>query len=66
MHAAGPSRFDDAASYLSRYELYDEAFRLYKDDKEHLPVVYDLYGDYLYDRRDFHEAAICEYTSTEE
>lgn len=35
---AGLERFEDAASYLSRYELYDEAFRIYKDDQEHLPV----------------------------
>jgi hypothetical protein len=34
----GASRFEDAASYLARYELYDEAFRLYKGDHERLPV----------------------------
>ncbi|OCF35522.1 elongator complex protein 1 [Kwoniella heveanensis BCC8398] len=55
---SGPDKFGDAASYLSRYELYDEAFRLYADDEEHLPVIHDLYGDYSYDRRDFAEAAI--------
>jgi elongator complex protein 1 len=59
IHAAGPSRFDDAASYLSRYELWDEAFRLY-DGTDELRTVQDLYGDYLYDRREFHDAAICE------
>jgi len=59
LKAAGPERFDDASSYLSRYELYDTAFEIYKDDKEHLAVVHELYGDYLYDRRDFHDAAIC-------
>jgi elongator complex protein 1 len=58
--AAGPTRFADASSYLSRYELYDTAFELYKDDKESLAVVHELYGDYLYDRRDFYDAAICE------
>lgn len=42
LHAAGPGRFEDAASYLSRYELYDAAFRIYKDDKEHLPVSWHL------------------------
>ncbi|KLT46470.1 IkappaB kinase complex, IKAP component [Cutaneotrichosporon oleaginosum] len=56
LHAAGSSRFDDAASYLSRYELWDEAFRLY--NAEELRTVQDLYGDYLYDRREFHDAAI--------
>ncbi|KAK8843352.1 hypothetical protein IAR55_007009 [Kwoniella newhampshirensis] len=55
---AGPSRFEDAASYLARYELYDEAFELYAEDKEQLLVVHDLYGDYLYDRRDFTDAAL--------
>jgi elongator complex protein 1 len=72
--AAGEERFDDATSYLSRYELYDEAFRLYAGKEEslvvslssiwgartYLQVVHDLYGDYLYDRREFYDAAICE------
>lgn len=57
LQQAGPSRFEDASSYLARYELYDEAFKLYADDQERLPAIYDLYGDYLYDRRDFDEAA---------
>ena len=72
--AGGDERFDDATSYFSRYELYDEAFRLYADKPESLlvcpvasrgfskltyKVVHDLYGDYLYDRREFHHAAIC-------
>nr|XP_018259126.1 elongator complex protein 1 [Kwoniella dejecticola CBS 10117]OBR81284.1 elongator complex protein 1 [Kwoniella dejecticola CBS 10117] len=55
---SGPDKFEEASSYLSRYELYDEAFRLYADEPEHLEVVHDLYGDYLYDRRDFADAAI--------
>ncbi|WVW79282.1 hypothetical protein I302_101249 [Kwoniella bestiolae CBS 10118] len=54
----GPDRFEEASSYLSRYELYDEAFSLYADEPEHLQVIHDLYGDYLYDRRDFTDAAI--------
>jgi elongator complex protein 1 len=71
--AGGDERFDDATSYFSRYELYDEAFRLYADKPDSLlvcpvmsqfikadeQVVHDLYGDYLYDRREFHHAAIC-------
>ncbi|WRT69010.1 uncharacterized protein IL334_005992 [Kwoniella shivajii] len=55
---SGPEHFEEASSYLSRYELYDEAFKLYSDDMEHLQVIHDLYGDYLYDRRDFTDAAI--------
>jgi elongator complex protein 1 len=71
--AGGDDRFDDATSYLSRYELYDEAFELYADQPESLivriimfnscklisQIVHDLYGDYLYDRREFYNAAIC-------
>lgn len=34
----GPDRFGEAASYLSRYELYDEAFKIYAGDEERLPV----------------------------
>lgn len=71
---SGPEKFDEAASYLSRYELFNEAFKLYADDPDHLnvssaesigdrvhqeQVVRELYGDYLYDRRDFYDAALC-------
>ncbi|KAK4687641.1 elongator complex protein 1, partial [Tremellales sp. Uapishka_1] len=58
LRQAGPERFEEAASYLARYELYEEAFNIYKGDQEHLPTIYGLYGDYLYDRRDFQDAAI--------
>ncbi|WVR09089.1 hypothetical protein IAU60_006151 [Kwoniella sp. DSM 27419] len=58
LQQSGPERFDEAASYLARYELYDEAFKLYAEDPEHLPIIHDLYGDYLYDRREFAESAI--------
>lgn len=79
---AGPERFEDAASYLAKYELYDTAFKLYKDDQEKLiasflffffffirdeiliqekkKVIHDLYGDYLYDRREYTDSALCE------
>jgi elongator complex protein 1 len=72
---AGPSRWQDASSYMARYELFEDGFRLYAQDEENLPVslvynvfdifkadnqvVHDLYGDYLYDRREFADAALC-------
>jgi hypothetical protein len=55
---AGPEKFEEASSYIARYELYDDAFVLYANDKDKLPVIQDLYGNYLYDRREFSEAAI--------
>ncbi|WVQ75470.1 hypothetical protein IAR50_005095 [Cryptococcus sp. DSM 104548] len=55
---AGPGKFEDAANYLAKYELYDSAFKLYKDEPEHLTIIHDLYGDYLYDRREFTDAAL--------
>ncbi|EAL20131.1 hypothetical protein CNBF2080 [Cryptococcus deneoformans B-3501A] len=55
---AGPERFEDAASYLAKYELYDTAFKLYNDDQEKLTVIRDLYGDYLYDRREYTDSAL--------
>ncbi len=57
----GANRFEEAASYLARYELYDEAFKLYADEPGHLIAIYDLYGDYLYDRREFMDAALGEW-----
>ena len=38
--AGGDDRFDDATSYLSRYELYDEAFKLYANKAESLLVCH--------------------------
>ena len=37
---SGDDRFEDAASYLARYELYDEAFRIYAGDNSKLLVRY--------------------------
>ncbi|KAE8543492.1 hypothetical protein D1P53_000206 [Cryptococcus gattii VGV] len=42
---AGPERFEDAASYLAKYELKKK-------------VIHDLYGDYLYDRREYTDSAL--------
>ncbi|WVO15396.1 hypothetical protein L204_103054 [Cryptococcus depauperatus] len=55
---AGDERFDEAVQYLAKYELYDTAFKLYADENHHLAVIYDFYGDYLYDRREFTDAAL--------
>jgi hypothetical protein len=40
----GAERFEDAASYLARYELYDEAFRIYAEDEERLPVSHCFFS----------------------
>ncbi|WVQ81518.1 hypothetical protein IAT38_003642 [Cryptococcus sp. DSM 104549] len=58
LQKAGPERFEEAASYLARYELYDAAFKLYGQDEERLLVIRDLYGDYLYDRREYADSAL--------
>ena len=34
----GASKFDDAMSYVGRYELFDKAFELYRGDTSALPV----------------------------
>nr|ODO03858.1 elongator complex protein 1 [Cryptococcus depauperatus CBS 7855] len=49
---AGDERFDEAVQYLAKYELYDTAFKLYADENHHLAA------NYLYDRREFTDAAL--------
>lgn len=35
---AGPSRWNDASSYMARYELFEDGFKLFADDEDKLPV----------------------------
>ncbi|KAL0568757.1 putative elongator complex protein 1 [Marasmius crinis-equi] len=53
---AGPSRLDEAIEYAERYQLYSEALKIWKGS-EHYPRVLEVYGDWLYERREFRNAA---------
>ncbi|ORX39112.1 IKI3 family-domain-containing protein [Kockovaella imperatae] len=58
LHSAGPSKFQDSVDYLGKYELYDVAFELYSSDAQSLAIIQEMYGDHLFDRRDYNDAAL--------
>ncbi|TRM68918.1 IKI3 family-domain-containing protein [Schizophyllum amplum] len=53
---AGPERFDEAVAYVERYQLYDDALRIWKGT-EHYNAILGIYGDWLFERRELRDAA---------
>ncbi|RDB24885.1 Elongator complex protein 1 [Hypsizygus marmoreus] len=53
---AGPEYFDEAIAYVELHRLYDAALRIWKGT-DHYKTVLDLYGDWLFERREFRQAA---------
>ncbi|KZT27113.1 IkappaB kinase complex IKAP component [Neolentinus lepideus HHB14362 ss-1] len=54
---AGEERFDEAIEYVERHRLYELALSLWKDT-DHYASVLDTYGDWLFERREFRQAAL--------
>ncbi|KAI0629477.1 IkappaB kinase complex IKAP component [Trametes polyzona] len=53
---AGPERFDEAMAYVEKHRLYDHALSIWRGTDKYEAVL-DIYGDWLFERRDFREAA---------
>ncbi|PPQ93843.1 hypothetical protein CVT25_013552 [Psilocybe cyanescens] len=53
---AGPERFDEALAYVELHRLYDSALSIWKGTEEYSEVL-NSYGDWLYERREFRQAA---------
>ncbi|KAF9463531.1 pol II transcription elongation factor [Collybia nuda] len=53
---AGPDFFADATAYVELHRLHEEALKIWKNT-EHYNAVLELYGDWLFERRDFRQAA---------
>ncbi|KAF9529755.1 Elongator complex protein 1 [Crepidotus variabilis] len=53
---AGPERFDEAVAYVEKHRLYSLALNIW-DGTDRYDDILNSFGDYLYDRRDFREAA---------
>ncbi|KAI1786336.1 IkappaB kinase complex IKAP component [Ganoderma leucocontextum] len=53
---AGPERFEEAMAYAEKYRLYDHALSIWRDTDKYESVL-NVYGDWLFDRREFREAA---------
>ncbi|TBU27865.1 IkappaB kinase complex IKAP component [Dichomitus squalens] len=53
---AGPARFEEAMAYVEKHRLYDHALLTWRGTERYESVL-DIYGDWLFERRDFREAA---------
>ncbi|KDQ56269.1 hypothetical protein JAAARDRAFT_36447 [Jaapia argillacea MUCL 33604] len=54
---AGPERFEEAMTYVEKHRLYQLALSLWKGT-ERYEAVLDVYGDWLFERREFKQAAL--------
>ncbi|KAL6305119.1 IkappaB kinase complex IKAP component [Sparassis latifolia] len=53
---AGSERFDEAMLYVEKHKLYDYALSLWQATEQYDSVL-NVYGNWLFERRDFREAA---------
>ncbi|KAI0076404.1 IkappaB kinase complex IKAP component [Panus rudis PR-1116 ss-1] len=53
---AGSERFDEAMAYVEKHQLYDAALSIWRDTDKYETVL-SLYGDWLFERREFRDAA---------
>ncbi|KIP09060.1 hypothetical protein PHLGIDRAFT_68294 [Phlebiopsis gigantea 11061_1 CR5-6] len=53
---AGQEKFDEALAYVEKHRLYESALAIWKATDQYATVL-SIYGDYLYERREFAEAA---------
>ncbi|KAI0686278.1 Elongator complex protein 1 [Cytidiella melzeri] len=53
---AGSDRLEEAFSYVEKHQLYEPALSIWKGS-EHYNTVLDIYGDWLFERREFRDAA---------
>ncbi|KDR75591.1 hypothetical protein GALMADRAFT_1330461 [Galerina marginata CBS 339.88] len=53
---AGPERFEEAVSYVERHRLFELAISIWKGTEQYGDIL-NAYGDWLFERRDFRQAA---------
>ncbi|KAG8817137.1 hypothetical protein FRC17_000043 [Serendipita sp. 399] len=63
----GPQYFSEALGYMEKHQLYTEGLSIWKGKPDEYKQVMSLYADWLYDRRDFEDAAMafelaCDYS----
>ncbi|KAI0061864.1 IkappaB kinase complex, IKAP component [Artomyces pyxidatus] len=56
LNLAGSDHFEEAMTYVERHQLYESALSIWSES-DHLKTVLSLYGDWLFERRDFRQAA---------
>ncbi|KAJ2918056.1 hypothetical protein MD484_g2395, partial [Candolleomyces efflorescens] len=52
----GPQYFEEAVAYIERYSLYEAALSIWKGTDQYKTVM-EVYGDWLYERRELPQAA---------
>ncbi|KAH7910038.1 pol II transcription elongation factor [Hygrophoropsis aurantiaca] len=57
LNLAGEEHFQEAIAYVERHQLYDEALKIWKGTDNYENVL-KLYGEWLFERRDFRQAAL--------
>ena len=55
---SGSDYFDEALRYIEKHRLYEAALALWKDDEARYERILDIYGDYVFERREFGRAAL--------
>ncbi|KAG8883867.1 hypothetical protein FRB97_005705 [Tulasnella sp. 331] len=55
---AGEAKSEEALAYVEKHQLYREALRVWPGDSEQTKRLLDIYGDYLFERREFRQAAL--------
>ncbi|KAF8587053.1 IKI3-domain-containing protein [Ramaria rubella] len=58
LRLSGPEQFEEAKLYVERHQLYVEALELWKGETQEYNAMLEVYGDYLYERREFRAAAL--------
>ncbi|KAG8908640.1 hypothetical protein FRB99_004928 [Tulasnella sp. 403] len=58
LHEAGHAKFEEALAYVEKHRLYTEALVIWSDAPEEGKALLNLYGEYLFERREFRQAAI--------
>ncbi|KAI5122330.1 hypothetical protein M0805_002497 [Coniferiporia weirii] len=57
LNLAGTEYFEQALSYIEKHRLYHDALSLWKDNEADYKRVLDIYGEHLFERREFRQAA---------
>ncbi|KAK2463075.1 hypothetical protein APHAL10511_004730 [Amanita phalloides] len=53
----GPEHFQEAIDYIEKHRLYESALSIWRKTEEY-DTILELYGDWLFDRREFRSAAV--------
>ncbi|KAF7290054.1 polymerase II transcription elongation factor [Mycena chlorophos] len=56
IHLAGGDRFDEAVAYIEKHRLHELAISIWKGSERYNSIL-EIYGDWLFERREFRQAS---------